>query len=263
MAKRFEGRRALITGASRGIGAALAVRLAAEGADVAVTARTLRQGNLAGSLERTETLIARHGRRSAVVVADLSDEAQRARIVPAAEDGLGGPIDILVNNAAMASYASLRVYPQRRARLHFEVNVLAPMELCQAVVPAMAGRGEGWIVNVSSGTARPWAGPPFEPGVLGTKTAVYGASKAALNRITNALAAELYGTGIRVNTIEPRAAVLSEGAEELVGGQLRPDQIETMDQMVSATLELCDGPASRTGGEYVSLDLLAELGIRV
>jgi NAD(P)-dependent dehydrogenase (short-subunit alcohol dehydrogenase family) len=263
MTGRFAGRRALITGASRGIGAALAVRLAAEGADVAVTARTLRQGNLAGSLERTETMIARHGRRSAVVVADLSDEAQRARIVPSAQEQLGGPIDILVNNAAMASYAPLRVYPPRRARLHFEVNVLAPMELSQAVVPGMSARGAGWIVNISSGTARPWPGPPFELGVLGTKTAVYGASKAALNRIGNALAAELYGTGIRVNTIEPRAAVMSEGAEELIGGQLRPDQIETMDQMVSATLELCDGPVSRTGGEYVSLDLLDELGIRV
>jgi len=263
MGKRFEGRRALVTGGSRGIGAALAVRLAAEGADVAVTARTLREGDLAGSLEVTEAAIARHGRLAVVVQADLADEGQRARIVPEAEERLGGAIDILVNNAAMASYAPLRVYPQRRARLHFEVNVLAPLELAQAVVPGMAARGEGWIVNVSSGTARPWAGPPFELGVLGTKTAVYGASKAALNRMTNALAAELYGTGIRVNTIEPRAAVLSEGAEELIGGRLRPDQIETMDQMVGATLELCDGPATRTGGEFVSLDLLAELGIHI
>lgn len=263
MGKRFEGRRALVTGASRGIGAALAVRLAAEGADVAVTARTLREGDLGGSLEVTEAAIARHGRIGVVVQADLADEGQRSRIVPEAEERLGGPIDILVNNAAMASYAPLRVYPQRRARLHFEVNVLAPLELSQAVVPGMSARGEGWIVNVSSGTARPWEGPPFDMGVLGTKTAVYGASKAALNRMTNALAAELYGTGIRVNTIEPRAAVLSEGAEELIGGRLRPDQIETMDQMVGATLELCDGPESRTGGRFVSLDLLAELGILI
>lgn len=67
---------------------------------------------------------------------------------------------------------------------------------------------------------------------------MYGASKAALNRITNGLAAKLHGTGIRVNTVEPRAAVLSEGAAEFVGSTLRPDQIESMEEMVEATLAL-------------------------
>jgi len=68
---------------------------------------------------------------------------------------------------------------------------------------------------------------------------VYGASKAALNRrIANGLAAKLHGTGIRVNTVEPRATVLSEGAAELVGSTLRPDQIESMEEMVEPTLAL-------------------------
>src|SRR5438445_607139 len=73
------------------------------------------------------------------------------------------------------------------------------------------------------------------------------------------LAAELWGTGIRVNTIEPRAAVLSEGADALVGDRLRPDMIEPMETMVEAVLALCDCPVERTGGIHVSLDLIAEL----
>jgi len=92
---------------------------------------------------------------------------------------------------------------------------------------------------------------------------VYGASKAALNRITNGLAAELFGSGIRVNTIEPRAAVLSEGAAELVGSTLRADQIETMEEMVEAVVALCDCSPECTGRNAVSLDLIDELDLHV
>jgi NAD(P)-dependent dehydrogenase (short-subunit alcohol dehydrogenase family) len=146
--------------------------------------------------------------------------------------------------------------PLKRRRLLFEANVHAPLDLAQAVIPSMRAAGRGWIVNVSSGAARPWAGPPFGLGVTGTAITVYGASKAALNRITNGLGAELDGTGIRVNTIEPRAAVLSEGADALVGRSLRPDQIESLEQMVEAVVALCDCAEDVTGASFVSLDLL-------
>ena len=159
---RFGGRRALVTGASRGIGAAVAERLAAEGADVAITARTLaRHPTLAGSLRETAARLEGHGGRVVVVAADLADEAGRARIVPEVEAGLGGSVDILVNNAAAAIYQPVADYPLRRRHLLFEVNVQAPLDLAQAVLPPMVDRGEGWIVNVSSATARPVAGPPF------------------------------------------------------------------------------------------------------
>jgi citronellol/citronellal dehydrogenase len=168
----------------------------------------------------------------------------------------------LVNNAAAAIYQNLADYPLRRRRLSFEVNVHAPMDLAQAVLPPMLSRGEGWVVNVSSATARPWR-PPFHLGALGSTTGVYGASKAALNRMTNALAAELAGRGVRINTVEPRAAVMSEGAAVLTGSALSPDQIESMEQMVEAIVALCDCDPERTGLEHVSLDLIAELGLTV
>lgn len=257
MPRRFEGRRALVTGASRGIGAAVAQRLAAEGAAVAITARTIeRHDHLAGSLTETAARLRAHGGLVATVVADLTDAADRGRIVPESTDALGGQIDILVNNAAAAIYAPLRDYPLRRRLLTFEANVHAPLDLAQAVIPAMAEAGAGWIVNLSSGTARHHAGPPFSTGQLGSSLSVYGASKAALNRITNGLAVELYGSGIRVNTIEPRAAVRSEGADELVGASLREDQVESMEEMVEAVVALCDCPVDVTGQILVSLDII-------
>ncbi len=260
---RFAGRRALVTGASRGIGAAIAERLAAEGASVAITARTLEQhATLAGSLQETADRITRHGSQASVIVADIAEADDRARIVPQAEDELGGPIDILVNNAAAAMYRPLADYPLKRGRLTFEINVLAPLELAQAVIPGMVAGGEGWIVNLSSATARPASGPPFTRPHVATM-AIYGSSKAALNRLTNGLAVELWGTGIRVNTVEPRAAVMSEGAEAVAGDVITPEMVESMEAMVEGAVALCDCPADRTGQVCVSLDLIDELGLDV
>ncbi len=261
---RFGGRRALVTGASRGIGAGVAERLAAEGAAMAITARTVEHHpHLAGSLAETAERLQRFGGDVVAVVADLADEHQRDRIVPEAEQGLGGPIDILVNNAAAAIYQPLIDYPLRRRRLTFELNLHGPMDLAQAVLPGMVERGAGWIVNVTSASSDPAPGPPFERGGIGSRIGVYGASKAALNRLTNALAHELHGTGVRVNAVAPRAAVLTEGAAEVVGSTLREDQIESIEEMVESVVALCDCPPDHTGRVEVSLDLIARLGLEV
>jgi citronellol/citronellal dehydrogenase len=261
--KRFSGRRALVTGASRGIGAATAQRLAAEGADVALVARTTEHHpTLAGSLREAAERLASCGVRVVPITADLSDPGARATVVAQSVERLGGPVDILVNNAAAAIYQPLIDFPLKRRHLVFEVNVHAPLDLAQAVLPSMLERGEGWIVNVSSATARLWE-PPFRLGSLGSTTGVYGASKAALNRLTNALAAEVAGTGVRVNTVEPRSAVMSEGAEVLIGTSLADDQVEPMEAMVEAVVALCNCPPERTGRAHVSLELLEELRIPV
>jgi len=262
--ERLAGKKALVTGASRGIGAAIAERVAAEGADLVITARTVdRHDHLAGSLTETVARCSSYGVDVTAIAADLADPVSRARIVPEALDALGGRVDVLVNNAAAAIYGPMLDYSSKRARLSVEVNVLAPLELTQAVVPGMVERGEGWVVNVSSATARHAPGPPFRTSGVSARIGFYGATKAALNRFTNAFAVELHGLGVRVNTVEPRAAVLSEGAEALVGGTLRDDQIESMQAMVEAVLALCDCGPDRTGQVYVSLDLLDELGATV
>jgi NAD(P)-dependent dehydrogenase (short-subunit alcohol dehydrogenase family) len=176
---------------------------------------------------------------------------------------LGGHVEILVNNAAAAIYQPLADFPLRRRKIIFEANVHATLDLAQAAIPAMQAAGEGWIVNLSSASAKHWTGPPFDMGAQGSTIAIYGASKAALNRITNGLGAELYGTGIRVNTVEPRAAVLSEGAAALVGATLRPDQIESIEEMVEGVLALCDCPEDFTGRVTVSLDLIESMKLEV
>ena len=256
------GRRAIVTGASRGIGAAIAERLAYEGADVAIVARTVDEhDHLPGSLSSTLSKLSGSGRITAAVAADLSDPASRSTIILRAEDALGGPIDILVNNAAAAIYAPLSTYPAKRRQITFQVNVEAPLDLAQAVLPGMLERGEGWILNVSSATAR--IPDRLADNAPATTMAVYGASKAALNRLTVGLAAETYGSGLRINTVEPRSAVLSEGAAALVGDRLRPDQIESMEQMVEAALYLCRCEPDVTGRITVSLDLLEQTGTPV
>ncbi len=262
---RFTGRTAVVTGASRGIGAALAERLAAEGADVLVVARTADQhDHLEGSLSATLDRCRRHGGgRVEAMVAYLSDEASRGAIVPRALELFDGRLDVLVNNAAAAIYQPILTYPIRRRRLTFEVNVHGPLDLIQAAAPAMVERGEGWILNVSSGTSRYERGfassPPSDPLDLG----VYGASKAALSRLTVAVAAELAGTGVRVNSVEPRGGVATEGALALAGTSLSGGNLETMEEMVEGALILCDCPADWTGGIHVTLDLLDHVGATV
>jgi citronellol/citronellal dehydrogenase len=115
-------------------------------------------------------------------------------------------------------------------------------------------------VNVSSATARLVPSPPFTPSATWPTMAVYGASKAALNRLTNGLAHSLWGTGLRVNTGEPRTGVLSEGANALVGGVMDTSEWESMEEMVEGTLALCDCPKDVTGRIAVSTEIVAELG---
>jgi NAD(P)-dependent dehydrogenase (short-subunit alcohol dehydrogenase family) len=257
--RRFEGRCAVVTGASRGIGAGVARRLAAEGANVALVARTLGPGDEQdGSLRKTQALCEAHGVKAQTVVADLTDEADRARVVPEAVELLGAPVEILVNNAAAAIPVALTEISTAQQRLQFEANVIAPLVLSQAVIPAMRAAGEGWIVNLSSVGADLFTGPPFASNPVGSTMEVYGATKAALNKITNGLAVELFGSGIRVNTVQPRIAVMSEGMRAFAD-KVGPGVFEEMVETVEAVVALCDCPQDRTGQVIVSLALLEDL----
>lgn len=255
---------ALVTGASRGIGAAIAVRLAEAGAAVGITARTMSEvpdSTLGGSLERTLASIeAVRGARGFVVAADLADADDRARVVPAVAAELG-PVDILVNNAAAAIYAPVAEMPLRRRRLLFELNVHAPIDLSQQVVPGMRAAERGSIVNISSATSAPPDGPPYAKVAMGTSTTPYGATKAALERFTTGLAAELYDDGIAVNSLAPVTGVLTEGAEIVMAGRVDTSGFEPVEHMADAVTYLagCSAP-DLTGQILLSGPLLRAIG---
>jgi NAD(P)-dependent dehydrogenase (short-subunit alcohol dehydrogenase family) len=210
----FAGKTALITGAGRGIGRAIALELGGADARVVLLART------AAQLEETRALLSQQGvpvQRIQIVPADLADEEQLGRAVAAAL--AAGRIDILVNNAAtvepLGPTASITAAD---LRLAFEVNVVAPVALTAAVLPGMLDAGWGRVVNVSSGIAAHPAGM-----VRGN---AYATTKAALEAHTVNLAAELRGTGVTVNAYRPGGvdtamqAWIRQQAPERIGAAL-------------------------------------------
>ena len=260
MAGEFAGRRVVVTGASRGIGASIAERFVAEGASVVITARTLEEhDHLEGSLADTIARCAKYG-TVVPLVADLADADDRARIVPESEQILGGPIDILVNNAAAGIHQLSASMSLKHRRIMFEVNFHAPFDLAQAVIPSMVERGKGWIINVSSSSSDITVGPPFPYSPMGTTNAAYGATKAALNRYTNVLGIELYGTGVRVNTLQPVKPVASAGALIHLAGRLDPDRFNPVEVIVEATMALSSCGPDLTARICVDGPLLDELG---
>src|ERR1700722_6661503 len=185
---KLDGKVAIVTGASRGIGLAIAELFAAEGAKVVCAARTLNDGDhpLAGSLSSTVAAIRARGGEATAVAADVSTEASCLALVDAARAAYG-PIDLLVNNAALNYYIPTVDYPANRWVRAFAVNVHGPFILSKAVLPDMIAKRRGAIVNISSGAAiGPGRGPYADQTVSGG--VMYGASKTPLERMSQGLA---------------------------------------------------------------------------
>ncbi len=254
----------IVTGASRGIGAGIAERLAAEGMAVACVARTLDEGSshLAGSLASTVARIELAGGRAAPFVADLADEAFDARQIVDAVEARLGSVTHLVNNAAACFYLPFADIPTKRIDLSYRVNVRSPWLLAQAVLPAMIERRSGSILNISSASSERPTGPPFPDRGIGG-AAVYGGSKAWLERATVGAAVELSGTGVSANTLSPEYAVITEGADAMMSDLAERDDIicEPLATMAEAALALLTGDADvLTGQVAYSLSLLRALG---
>ena len=204
---------ALVTGASRGIGKACAVALASGGFDVAVTARTVQEGEgvddsngrsrpLVGSLATTAALIEQTGRRPLAVPADLLDQQSLVAAVTTVLDEWGA-IDVLVNNAVDTGPGSMdRIVdlgvPVLERKL--AANAVAPLVLVQQVLPGMLDRGAGTIINVTSHVA---TNDPTAPAGEGGWGLGYAMSKGAFHRIAGMLVVELGDRGIRAYNVDP------------------------------------------------------------
>jgi NAD(P)-dependent dehydrogenase (short-subunit alcohol dehydrogenase family) len=260
--KVLSGRVALVTGASRGIGEAIARRFAAEGAHVGVTARTQEEGDhrFSGSIATTLTAIQDAGGTAIAVPADLSRAEDRVRVVEAVS-GEFGPIDVLVNNAAITYFTASREFDLRRFQLMFDVQVLAPFHLAQLVIPGMQSSRSGWILNISSPAASHPTGPPYAAG----SHTVYGMCKAALERFSTGLASELYADGIAVNALSPTGLVVTPGVvHHELDKRIPKDRHESVAVMAEAALLLCSrDPQALTGRIVSSQELLGEFNVAI
>jgi citronellol/citronellal dehydrogenase len=256
----LDGKVALVTGASRGIGAAIARRFGAEGAVVAVAARTTADAPsaLPGTIDETAAQISRVGGTAIAIRADLSRPGDRSRLVEETTRRLGAP-DILVSNAAVTYFARVEDFTARRYALMFAVQVEAPFHLATLVLPGMRTRRAGWILNISSGAARHPAVPAIRPARGGT---VYGMCKAALERFSTGLAAELYPENIAVNALSPTRVVPTPGTIFHHLTTADDPQAEPPAVMAEAALLLCQRePRTLTGRIAHSQELLAEFGV--
>ena len=255
---------AVVTGASRGIGQQIAELFAAEGARVVCAARTMNEGEhrmLEGSLARTVELIRAKGGDAAPVTADVSSESDCIALIEAARQ-IYGPVDVLVNNAALNYYIPTETYPTNRWVRCFAVNVHAPFILSKEALKDMIPRRSGAIVNISSGAAiGPGRGPYTDQTVRGG--VMYGATKAALERFTQGLAQEVaQHKGISVAAVSPSQVVPTPGTihHKLVTGIDDPKG-EPPIMMARAALLLASEPAEKVNGRVTySQQILKEFG---
>ncbi len=261
---RLDGKVVVVTGASRGIGADIARLCASEGGRVVCAARTLEEGQhpLAGSLATTVAAIRGAGGEAHAVAANIAEPAECERLIQEARARYG-PIDVLVNNAALTYYIPVKDYPVGKWLRSWAVNFQAPFVLSQLVLTDMIPRRRGAIVNISSGAAiGPGRGPYPDPAVGARGGTCYGAEKAALERFTQGLASEVFQYGISVTAVAPSQVVPTPGTvyHRLVSG-LDDPRGEPPLLMAQATLLLATEPVERVSGRVTySQQILREFG---
>ncbi len=240
------GRVAVVTGASRGLGRAIAEALWREGASLLLVARgeaALRELAQALTAARSDDT-----QRAHVCVADLADPAAPAHIAAAALARFGA-VDVLVNDAALVGPIGLLWQTDARSwDTTIRVNLVAPVDLCRRLVPGMIARGCGRIVNVSGGGAT----TPLP------RFSAYGTAKAGLARFTETLALELAGTGVEVNGLSPGPLDTAMHAEIRAAGEAAG---EAMSRLAREVLSSGDAPLARAAALAVFLASPASRGI--
>ena len=260
---RLDDKVVIVTGASRGIGKDIAVLFAAEGGKVICAARTVEEGThpLEGSLNTTIQEIRDAGGEATAAAANISLPEDCEALVQAARDTYG-PVDVLVNNAALTYFIPVKDYPLNRWMRSWAVNFHAPFILSQLVLEDMIPQGSGSIVNISSGAAIGPGRGPYQDVPPNSGGTCYGAEKAALERFSQGLAQEVYEHGISVTAVSPSQVVPTPGTvfHNLVTGIDDP-RGEHPELMAKASLLLATEPAEEVSGRVTySQQILKEYG---
>lgn len=251
---KLQGKVAVITGASRGVGRNMALELAKEGCDIVIAARTeeVKDPKLPGTIYSTAEEIRALGRRALPVRTDVTDEESIDSMVRQALAEFG-KIDILINNAGIMAPGLLVDLPLRRWDLMWRVNVRGPIACAHAVLPHMIERRDGVIINISSVLAD----------VPGAGNIPYSLTKQALRKLSEGLAWEVREHNVRVFALSPEGLVRTPGTmyhrfeeteKDLVGENIEPPEV-----MGKAAVFLCTEQAvALAGGHYFSGPLLRE-----
>ena len=255
---------AIITGASRGIGKAMALGMAQEGASVVVAARSeTERSNVPGTIHATTAEIQARGGRALALACNVREEDSIYGMVRQTLDSFGR-IDILVNNAGIGSYRSLMESTIKEWDLVMDINLRAPFICCKAVAPGMIEQGGGSIINISSHAATHIFSSTVEAdqeadiALLGQ---AYGSAKAGLERFSWGLAAELGRHNIAVNVLKPLRPVITEGFQAQRPGADFSTWV-TPEYMVKAAIFLAGQDAQGMSGAVVTdEEIVRRLGL--
>jgi 3-oxoacyl-[acyl-carrier protein] reductase len=258
------GRVAVVTGASRGIGKAIALRLASAGAHVILAARSVEKATegFTGTVHDVADEIRAFGGTATPLGLNVADADSRIAFARACQEQVG-TVDILVNNAGTPLYKQIDEYSHHDLRQQIGMYYEGPLHLINLLVPGMKAKGAGWILNLGSSSVVKLPKQPYDQHLayFGID-ALYASLKAADHRLSFGLAAELYEHGIAVNIVAPVRAVWTPGLDHL-GLEFGPDHpaIEKEEHIAEAALALVSEPPSvRTGVLAWSYEFLDEIG---
>lgn len=262
MARPLEGKVAIITGSSRGIGKATALQLAQDGCDIVVCGRSLEStDDLPGSIGETAEAVRALGRRPLAVQCDVLEDADLRRLVDETMQEFGR-LDILVNNAAVMAAAPFLEGDVSGLERSFAGNVRAPFVMTQLAVPHIIASGGGIVINISSGAARnpppPAEADPDRPRFQ--RGPEYGISKAALDRLSTGIAEELGEKNVSVVSLWPGFTLTERLARRAIPG-IDMSTAEPMETTAKAAAFICRDPMRYNGRVLVSREVVEQNGL--